>query len=85
LLPELTPNLGSARANWYRNASVLRRKIAEGYEIRDASKFRKLSDPDPTPSWPERQLKQSFLGTERNVMKNKGFKLNMETGVYEYE
>jgi hypothetical protein len=83
LLPELSHDLGSPKANYYRNMSVLRQKIWEGYTIKDASKFRALTDPDPTPAWPTRTVRQSFLGAERNLMQNRGFKLNMETGLYE--
>ena len=83
LLPELSPDLGSPKANYYRNMSKLRGKLREGYEVIDASKFRKLTDPDPTDFWPDRTVRQSFLGAERNLMENRGFKLNLETGLYE--
>jgi RHS repeat-associated protein len=82
LLPEL-PNLGSPKANYYQNMSVLRRKLLEGYEVRDASKFRLNSDPDPLPRWLDRKLGQSGLGAERNLLKNKGLSLNPVTGRYE--
>lgn len=36
ILDELS-NLGSAKANWKQNSSVLRRKIREGYEIRETT------------------------------------------------
>lgn len=63
--------------------SKLRGKLRDGYEVIDASKFRKLTDPDPTDFWPDRTVRQSFLGAERNLMENRGFKLNLETGLYE--
>ena len=71
LLDEL-PDLGTPKANWKQNSSVLRRKIREGYEIRDASKHRLNSDPDPTPLRPDRTVRQSFLGAERNLLNNLG-------------
>ena len=73
ILDEL-PDLGSPKANWKQNSSVLRKKIHEGYEIRDASKHRLNSSPDPTPLRPDRTVGQSFLGAERNLLKNKGLK-----------
>jgi len=82
LLPEL-PNLGNPKANYYQNMSVLRRKLWEGYEVRDASKFRLNADPDPMPGWLDRTLGQSGLGAERNLLSNKGLKLNPATGRYE--
>jgi hypothetical protein len=71
ILDEL-PNLGNAKANWKQNSSVLRRKVREGYEIRDVSKHRLNSDPDPTPLRPDRSVGQSFLGAERNLLDNLG-------------
>jgi len=82
LLPQL-PNLGNPKANYYQNMSVLRRKLWEGYEVHDASKFRLSSDPDPLPTWPDRTLGQSGLGAERNLLNNHGLKLNPSTGRYE--
>jgi hypothetical protein len=37
LLDRLTPDLGSARANWARNSGVLREEMRRGLPIRDAS------------------------------------------------
>ena len=54
LLDDL-PNLGSARANYYQNSSILRKALRDGYEIRDASAFRLNSTPDPTLLWPNRR------------------------------
>ena len=62
LLPELTPGLGSARANFQRNSSVLRQKLREGFTIQDVS-FRRLNtDLDPTILRTDRTVGQSFLG-----------------------
>lgn len=82
LLPEL-PNLGIPKANYYQNISVLRRKLWKGYEVRDASRFRQLSDPDPLPGWLDRTIRQSGLGAERNLLNNRNLKLNPSTGSYE--
>jgi RHS repeat-associated protein len=80
LLDDL-PDLGSTKANYYQNTSVLRKALRDGYEIRDASAYRLNSAPNPTLSWPERTTRQSGLGWERNVLDNKGFKLGPD-GVY---
>ncbi|MDI3467381.1 MAG: hypothetical protein OJF50_006202 [Nitrospira sp.] len=37
LLDRLTPDLGSAKANWERNSGVLREEMRRGLQIRDAS------------------------------------------------
>jgi hypothetical protein len=74
LLDDL-PNLGSPRANYYQNSSVLRGALRDGYEIRDASAFRLNSAPDPTRLRPDRTVGQSFLGAERNILDNKGLML----------
>jgi len=68
------PDLGSYKANWKQNCSVLRKKIREGYDIKDVSKHRPNSSPDPTPLRPDRTVGQSFLGAERNLLKNRGIK-----------
>lgn len=82
ILDEL-PNLGNTRDNYYQNMSVLRGKIRDGYEVRDASRHRANSDPDPTARRPDRTVGQSFLGAERNQMDNKGFRMNSDSGIYE--
>lgn len=74
ILDEL-PNKGSPKANWKQNSSVLRKKIREGYDIKDVSKHRPNSSPDPTALRPDRTVGQSFLGAERNLLKNKGVKV----------
>jgi hypothetical protein len=70
------PNLGSPRANYYQNSSVLRKALRDGFEIRDASVFRPNWSPDPTLLRPDRTIWQSFLGAERNILENKGFFIN---------
>ncbi len=78
LLPEL-PNLGSAKANFKQNSSVLRRKVREGKKIQDKSFFRKNSDIDP--SNPSKTVGQSFLGAERLILDSKGL-IPDEKGVF---
>jgi hypothetical protein len=80
LLDDL-PDLGSAKANYYQNSSVLRGAVRDGYEIRDASFYRPNSAPDSTLLRPDRTVGQSFLGAERLIMDNKGFVPNAG-GVY---
>jgi hypothetical protein len=80
LLDDL-PNLGSPRANYYQNSSVLRGALRDGYEIRDASAFRLNSSLDPTRLRPDRTVGQSFLGAERLILDNKGLMLS-PSGAY---
>jgi hypothetical protein len=47
ILDEL-PNLGSAKANYYQNMSVIRRNLREGVTFKDASWFRPNSELAPT-------------------------------------
>lgn len=75
LLDDL-PNLGSPKANYYQNSSVLRGAVRDGYQIRDASAYRPNWSPDPTLLRPDRTVGQSFLGAERLIMDNKGFILD---------
>ena len=82
LLPEL-PNLGTAKANFKQNSSVLRRKLREGFQVRDVSAHRLNSAPDPTPLRPDRTVGQSFLGAERLILENKGLRVNPQTGIFE--
>jgi hypothetical protein len=59
LLDKLTPDLGSPRANWYRNAGALRAELNTGItEIRDAS---------PGDSGGQ------YLNAERNLLQNRGW------------
>lgn len=82
LLDDLSPNLGSPRANWKRNSSVLRKARRDGYEIRDASAHRSNSSPDPTRLNPDRTVGQSFLGAERNLLDNKGLTIGGPNNAY---
>lgn len=64
LVDKLTPNLGSPRANWTRNSSVLREEMRKGVPIRDASAH--LPDSHVLPDG--RTVPDTFLGMERNVL-----------------
>lgn len=66
------PDLGSPKANYYQNMSVLRKAIRDGYTIKDASWFRPNSELTPTLLRPNRTVGQTFLGAERLLLKNKG-------------
>lgn len=66
------PNLGSPKANYYQNMSVIRRNLREGVTFKDASWFRPNSELAPTLSWPTRTVGQTFYGAERNLMQNRG-------------
>jgi len=66
------PNLGSPKANYYQNMSVLRKAIRDGYKIKDASRFRPNSQLAPTLLRPNRTIGQTFLGAERLLLKNRG-------------
>lgn len=66
------PHMGSPRANYYQNMSVVRKAIRDGYSIRDASWFRPNSELAPTASRPNRTVGQTFLGAERLLLKNRG-------------
>jgi RHS repeat-associated protein len=63
LLPQMTENLGSPRANWARNDGLLRRAMGRGDPIRDASVdvHGRLLD------------ETGFLRAERNVLRNHGW------------
>ncbi|NLT50771.1 MAG: RHS repeat-associated core domain-containing protein [Ignavibacteria bacterium] len=66
------PNLGSPKANYYQNMSVLRKALREGKIIKDASWFRPNSELAPTLLNPSRTIGQTFLGAERNLLQNRG-------------
>ena len=66
------PDIGSPRANWIQNSSIIRKARREGFEIRDASVARRNFDLDPTLLRPNRTVGQSFLGAERNLLNNLG-------------
>jgi hypothetical protein len=72
LLPELEKSLGSPKADYYRNMSVARRKVWEGYTIKDASSFRKFSDPAPTNLRPDRTVGQTFYAAEKIMFQYRG-------------
>lgn len=65
------PNLGSPKANYYQNMSVIRRKLREGVTFKDASSFRPNSELAPTILRPTRTVGQTFYGAERNLMINR--------------
>lgn len=71
ILDEL-PNLGSVKANYYQNMSVIRRNLREGVTFKDASFFRPNSQLAPTLLRPGRTIGQTFLGAERLLLKNRG-------------
>jgi hypothetical protein len=66
------PDLGSPKANYYQNMSVLRKALRDGYTIKDASHFRLNSELAPTLLRPDRTVRQTFLGAERNLLSNRG-------------
>lgn len=71
ILDEL-PNLGSHKANYYQNMSVIRRNLREGVTFRDASFFRPNSELAPTLLRPNRTVGQTFFGAERLFMRSRG-------------
>ncbi|MEO6549317.1 MAG: RHS repeat-associated core domain-containing protein [Ferruginibacter sp.] len=66
------PNLGTPKANYYQNMSVLRKALRDGYTIRDASWFRSNLQGAPTILNPSRTIGQTFTGAERNLLNNRG-------------
>lgn len=72
ILDELTPSLGSPKADYYRNMSVIRKNLREGVIFKDASWFRPNSELAPTFLNPNKTVGQTFFGAERNLMTNKG-------------
>jgi RHS repeat-associated protein len=66
LLRHLSPNLGSPRANWARNSSVLRQEMRKGIPIRDATVRSNGQLIDST----------GFLGAERNLLASQGWTYN---------
>jgi len=71
LLDQL-PNLGSPKANYYQNMSVLRGALRDGYTIKDVSLFRLNSELASTLLNPNRTVGQTFLGAERLLLQNRG-------------
>lgn len=70
------PDLGSPKANYYQNMSVLRQEMRAGRPIRD------VSDADtalaPTKLNPTRTIRQTFTGAERNQLTNRGWTFDGE-------
>ena len=75
-LGDRLPNLGNSKANYYQNMSVLREEMRKGVSIRD------LSKPDtalaPTKLNPQRTIRQTFTGAERNQLRNKDWTFDGE-------
>jgi RHS repeat-associated protein len=67
LLDRLTPDLGSAKANWARNSSVLRQEMRRGLPIRDASPG---------------DMGGTFLNAERALLRERGWTFNSATGYW---
>ncbi|WP_419632435.1 hypothetical protein, partial [Thiolapillus sp.] len=61
------PDRGSPKANWKQNSSVLRKEMARGKPIRDAS-------PGDTSG--------QFLNAERNLLRNRGWTFDSETNYW---
>ncbi len=67
------PDQGSAKANWYQNASRLRSEMRSGNPIFDS--YRDPVSGQQIPS-------KGFLGAERNLLENRGWRYSQETGAY---
>ncbi len=67
------PDLGSPKANYYNNMSVLREEMRRGVPIRDASAAKPDNFPVPTALNPGRTVRQTFTGAERNQLRNRGW------------
>ena len=72
------PNLGSPKANYYQNMSVLREEMRRGVPIRDVSAAKPDSFLVPTPDNPGRTIRQTFTGAERNLLSNRGWTFDGE-------
>jgi len=75
---DLLPRRPTPQENYYQNMSVLRYVMRPGNPIRDASKMRPDSHPAPLKDWPERLIRQSFTGAERNTLRNRGWTFDGE-------
>ena len=73
LLKHLDGDLGSPRANWGRNSSVLRTEMRKGVPIRDAT---------VNPSTGALINDTGFLGAERNLLRNQGWTYNPGTTLW---
>ena len=67
------PDKGNPKANWKQNSSVLRNEMRSGQPIRDASAHKPDNFPVPTAQNPNRTVRQTFTGAERNTLRNKGW------------
>jgi hypothetical protein len=68
LLARTTPNLGSAKLNWLRNAGELRKELSNGVRvIRDAS---------------PNDFRGQFLNAERNLLRNRGWTFDRSTNLW---
>jgi hypothetical protein len=77
-IASMLADLGSPKANYYNNMSVLRRIMRQRVPIRDASSAKPDSAPAPTPQHPTRTVRQTFTGAERNLLRNRGWVLSGE-------
>jgi RHS repeat-associated protein len=73
MLGRLHPNLGSPKANWMRNSSVLREAMSRGLPIRDAT---------VDPSTGALMKNTGFLKAERNLLNNHGWKYDPNTTMW---
>jgi RHS repeat-associated protein len=67
LLDRLTPDLGSAKANWARNSGVLREEMGRGLPIRDLSPGNTAGE---------------FLNAERALLRDRGWSFNPQTNFW---
>ena len=73
LLKHLDGDLGSPRANWGRNSSVLRTEMGKGVPIRDAT---------VNPNTGALINDTGFLRAERNLLRNQGWTYNPGTTLW---
>jgi|GEM_PF-6364710 len=73
LLAHMPHDLGSPRANWAQNASVLRRELRKGNPIRDAT---------VNPRTGQLANNTGFLRAERNLMRNQNWTYNPSTTLW---
>jgi RHS repeat-associated protein len=74
LLKHLQPNLGTPQANWTRNSGVLRREMAKGLPLRDASVDPKTGALIDYPG--------SFLNAERHLLRSRGWTYDPATTLW---
>ncbi len=67
------PNQGSAQANWIQNSSRLRAEMGKGNPIFDS--FRDAATGEQIST-------RGFLNAERNLLENRGWNYNPQTGAY---